>query len=327
MDKWKLHHGDCLKVMQQLKDEGIQVHSVVTDPPYHLASIVSRFGKEGSAPTVDQGVFRRSSTGFMGKEWDGGDIAFKVETWKLCYDLLLPGGHLVAFAATKNYHRMACAIEDAGFEIRDQLGWLYGTGFPKSHDVGKGMSTALKPAWEPICLARKPISEKTIKDNVELHGVGGLRIEDCRVGNKGGTSSIGEPNYKNKVYGKGLGGLKIINENKGRWPANVITDGSFDEPHFNYFYSAKESKDERFGSKHPTVKPVALMRYLTRLVTPEGGTILDPFAGSGTTLQAGVMEGFTVIGIEKDLQYMYDIEHRMAASVDQENGNLEDFMS
>ena len=128
-----LLNGDCIEEMQKLIDDGVQVDSVVTDPPYHLTSIVKRFGKEDSAPAQfgTDGAYARASKGFMGKEWDGGDIAFRPETWELALKLLKPGGHLLAFSASRNYHRMAVAIEDAGFEIRDQMMWLYGSGFPK----------------------------------------------------------------------------------------------------------------------------------------------------------------------------------------------------
>ena len=236
-----LLNDDCLVAMQKLIDDGAQVDSIVTDPPYHLQSIVDRFGKEDSAPAQHgtDGAFARASKGFMGQEWDGGDIAFRQETWELALKLLKPGGHLLAFSASRNYHRMAVAIEDAGFEIRDQLMWLYGSGFPKSHNIGKGVDkklgnkrevvktiergdvqtaidkgvgytadpanknnkavfgygtetvtkghsewegwgTALKPAHEPIVMARKPI-EGSIVDNVLKHGTGGINIDGCRV--------------------------------------------------------------------------------------------------------------------------------------------------
>mgnify|MGYP003325842783 CR=1 FL=1 len=167
--------------MQKLKDEGKQIDSVVTDPPYHLTSIVERFGKEGSAPAKDKdGLYQRQARGFMGKEWDGGDIAFRTDTWKLAYDLLKPGGYLLAFSASRNYHRMAVAIEDAGFEIRDQIMWIYGSGFPKSLNVGDGWGTALKPAHEPIVMARKPLEGSNI-DNVLKYGTGAINIDGCRI--------------------------------------------------------------------------------------------------------------------------------------------------
>ena len=176
-----LLNGDCIEQMQKLKDEGKLVDSVVTDPPYHLTSIVERYGKDGSAPAKDRdGLYQRQARGFMGKEWDGGDIAFRTDTWKLAYDLLKPGGYLLAFSASRNYHRMAVAIEDAGFEIRDQIMWIYGSGFPKSLNVGNGWGTALKPAHEPIVMARKPL-EGTNIDNVLKYGTGAINIDGCRI--------------------------------------------------------------------------------------------------------------------------------------------------
>ena len=228
----RLHNGDCLNILKMMIEDEVFVDSIVTDPPYHLNSIVERFGKDNSAPAQygTDGAFKRSSTGFMGKEWDGGDIAFRQETWELCLKVLKPGGHLLAFSASRNYHRMAVAIEDAGFEIRDQVMWLYGSGFPKSMNIGKtldkklgneresfgtkfkkagdmrggnyvkggdyksieieitkgnseweGWGTALKPAHEPLVLARKPLSEKSVVDNVLKHRTGGINIDECRV--------------------------------------------------------------------------------------------------------------------------------------------------
>ena len=218
----RIEPGDCIEVMARLAAEGVTVDSVVTDPPYHLTSIVKRFGKTSLEDHNNTGKrardgsdgMARLSRGFMGKQWDGGDVAFQAATWRLVFDLLKPGGHLLAFGGTRTYHRLACAIEDAGFEVRDMVSWLYGSGFPKSHDVSKaidkaagaerevlatrraddikggnlmkasqglgkgtceyaytapateeaaawqGWGTALKPACEPIVLARKPLSEK-----------------------------------------------------------------------------------------------------------------------------------------------------------------------
>jgi len=356
-------HGDCLTEMQRLIHDGVQVDAVVTDPPYHLTSITDRFGKEGSAPAQHgtDGAFVRASKGFMGKEWDGGDIAFRKETWTLCLELLKAGGHLLAFSGSRTYHRMAVAIEDAGFDIRDQIMWIYGSGFPKSLNVGKyvdkiegnerefvkhetrdmrpsnsfgggaqsvirtrtvtkgqsdweGWGTALKPAHEPIVLARKPISEKSIADNVMKHGTGALNIDGCRI--------------------------ELIDHSEdhelGRYPANVIHDG-LKEEWARYFYCPKTSTEERntgligreasqyscdgrnkqienpyqrnqsvARNTHPTVKPVDLMRYLCRLVTPKGGTVLDPFMGSGSTGLAAKTECMEFIGIEREQEY-FDI--------------------
>ena len=230
MNNYTLLEGDCLQVLKTLNDNSID--AVVTDPPYHLTSMVERFGRSGQAPINNHdekigrnGPYQTVSKGFMGKQWDGGDIAQNPTLWSEVLRALKPGGHCVAFSGTRTYHRMACAIEDAGFEIRDQLAWAYGQGFPKSHDVSKGIDkaagaerevvginatairnkqrdttwtgdvwgdngatitapatdaarqwegwgTALKPAWEPICLARKPLSEKTVAANVLRWGNG-----------------------------------------------------------------------------------------------------------------------------------------------------------
>ena len=139
MELNKIYQGDCLDVLPTLPDNSVD--SIVTDPPYHLTSIVKRFGKENSAPAKfgTDGVFKRASTGFMGKTWDGGDIAFNVDMWKECLRVLKPGGHLLSFSGTRTYHRMAVAIEDAGFEVRNQLCWAFGSGFPKSLNIGRAL--------------------------------------------------------------------------------------------------------------------------------------------------------------------------------------------
>ena len=395
-----LLNGDCIEQMQKLIDEGVQVESVVTDPPYEL--------------------------GFMGKSWDASGIAFDKKTWELAFQLLKPGGYLLAFSASRNYHRMAVAVEDAGFEIRDQIMWIYGSGFPKSLNIGMGVDkkqgnervtvgertrnvkpfdddngwnsnnttgnhiytkgnsewegwgTALKPAHEPIVMARKPL-EGTVVDNVLEHGVGGINIDECRVGKEileeqiaGRSNKIGTFERKNMITPK----------REGRFPANVMHDGSDvvndifpnskgssgngnakvgetskgaiplrrgEAPLYNdegsasrYFYCPKTAKSERnqglieFDDKqyshdgrkksienpyqrnksisknsHPTVKPVELMKYLCRLVTPKGGTVLDPFMGSGSTGMAAKDEGFDFIGIEREKEYFEISEQRI----------------
>jgi site-specific DNA-methyltransferase (adenine-specific) len=138
----RIEHGDCLEVLPRLAAEGVRADACVTDPPYHLTSIVKRFGKPNAKPTRDGDVYARSSAGFMGKAWDGGDVAFRPETWAAVGACLKPGAHLLAFGGTRTFHRTACAIEDAGFEIRDCVMWLYGSGFPKSHDVAKAIDKA-----------------------------------------------------------------------------------------------------------------------------------------------------------------------------------------
>ena len=399
-----VYNGDCLEVMDKI--DKCSVDSGVTDPPYHLTSIVKRFGKEGSAPAQfgTDGAFARASKGFMGKEWDGGDIAFQVETWRKCYELLKPGGHLIAFSGSRTYHRMAVAIEDAGFEIRDQCIWLYGSGFPKSHNVGNGWGTALKPAHEPMVLARKPLSEKSVAQNVDKFGTGAINIDACRIEGEvkhpdtmpdfrdQGEQSKAAIGVDKLSFGqtsnakrKQLSDSDLLDNQTGRWPSNVMHDGSeqiqeifpetsstevsrerthkgiwtagelADTEQFmpaygdqgnasRYFYCAKTSKDERnsglhgFETKmmgmsggaqsvgegydkgqdiglnkviarkntHPTVKPVELMRYLVRLVTPKGGLVLDPFMGSGSTGMGAREEDFKFVGIEKEEEY-YEI--------------------
>ncbi len=315
-------------------------HGCVTDPPYHLTSIVNRFGKDGAAPAKSDGqtgVFGRSSAGFMGQEWDGGDLAFRPETWRAVYDALHPGGHMVAFGGSRTFHRIACAIEDAGFEIRDVLFWFYGTGFPKSHSLEKnlikkgfeteaatwaGWGTALKPAYEPILLVRKPLAESSVIAQTLATGTGGVNVDACRVGGgrrwvqglnpRAGSASIGAFEGSNGYYTE-----------QGRHPANILHDGSEEVAevlgdavqYFNAFpyseedytrghYSAKANKADRRGSDHPTVKPQALMRWLCRLVTPPGGHIVDPFAGSGATGWAAEAEGFEVTLIDKTPEYV-----------------------
>ena len=379
--------GDCIEEMQKLIDQGVQVDAVVTDPPYHLQSIVDRFGKEGSAPAKQgtDGAFARASSGFMGQEWDGGDIAFRAETWRLAWELLKPGGHLLAFSASRNYHRMAVAIEDAGFEIRDQMMWLYGSGFPKSMNISKaidkaagaerevvgidhaararanknttsdkmpsydkprqaqteavitapateaakqwdGWGTALKPAHEPIAVGRKPISESTVAKNVLKHGTGAINIDASRVetndnlnggtysGEKRGKDESSQWQNEDRKSGKGSGfthGCGEFKQPTGRFPANIMHDG-LQQDWARFFYCPKVSKKERGeNNKHPTVKPQELMKYLVRLVTPKGGTVLDPIMGSGSTGMAAKDLGFDFIGIEKSEEYFKICQERI----------------
>lgn len=230
-------HGDCTLVLRQLARERLLVDAVCTDAPYHLASIVARLGQPDSAPIQSgtTGVYARSSQGFMGQQWDGGDVAFRADTWRRVFDVMKPGAYLVAFAATKGYHRMACAIEDAGFEIRDMLSWLYGTGFPKSHNLDgehEGKGTALKPAVEPIVLAQKPISEGSVERNVARWGVGAINIDACRIhaeDAQGGSYTVKRfaPGADVNKSGAWKQDAAFTGEMKlGRWPANVLHDGS-----------------------------------------------------------------------------------------------------
>ena len=496
----RLHNGDCLNILKMMIEDEVFVDSIVTDPPYHLNSIVERFGKDNSAPAQygTDGAFKRASTGFMGKEWDGGDIAFRQETWELCLKVLKPGGHLLAFSASRNYHRMAVAIEDAGFEIRDQIMWLYGSGFPKSMNIGKtldkklgnervavgertrnvkpfddgngwnsnnttgnhiytkgnseweGWGTALKPAHEPLVLARKPLSEKSVVDNVLKHRTGGINIDECRVEGNDAKYPDTNPDFRdqgrqskenmgidklsfgqtenvkrkkvvrksrdeNGVWTNDNSGMKAEGSEyadadpRGRFPSNVMHDGSDvvkdifpntkssnvsrerkagtefgqssgwnkhnnvdsglmpaygdDGSASRYFYCAKTSKAERnqgldnlptkkassmpgrrnpddmkdskidndvtgrFVTQkkniHPTVKPNKLMKYLCRLITPKGGTVLDPFMGSGSTGMAAKEENFDFVGIEKEEEY-FNIATARIESVETKS-TLEDF--
>lgn len=317
-------HGDSLQVLRLYPENFFD--SIVTDPPYGLS--------------------------FMGKRWDY-DVP-SVELWAECLRVLKPGGHLLAFAGTRTQHRMAVRIEDAGFEIRDMIAWVYGSGFPKSHN-GEWGGTALKPALEPVTMARKPLVG-TVEANWREHGTGALNIDGCRVEldptrddpRLGGKGSWSTDKAAKNVYEGGYAGQSIESSPLGRWPANLIHDGSEEvlaafpqtapakagmrgtrdgvvygggqglggentlRGHIDnggsaarFFYCAKASKRDRGeGNTHPTVKPADLMRYLCRLVTPPGGHVLDPFAGSGSTIKAAHLEGFQATGIELNAEYV-----------------------
>ena len=227
-----LHPGDCRDVLKTLADNSIDAG--VTDPPYALVSIGKRFGAENAAPAQEgaTGVYMRASAGFMGKSWDTGEAAFAVDFWREVWRVLKPGAHLVAFGGTRTHHRIWCAIEDAGFEVRDTLMWVYGSGFPKSHDAGNGWGTALKPAWEPIILARKPLIG-TVVENVARWGTGAINVGGCRVPAEARPLIVGD--YKNtnnntfagRMDGSLQGGSKLAGTTDiGRWPANLVHDGS-----------------------------------------------------------------------------------------------------
>ncbi len=305
MDSNKIINADSLQHLKTLDDNVFD--SCVTDPPYHLASIVKRFGpgqkginnqdeKEGRS-----GPYHRAAKGFMGETWDGGDIAFQKEFWEEVYRVIKPGAVCLAFAATRNYHRMAVALEDAGFEVVDMINWIYGSGFPKRRNL-------LKPAHEPICVARKGVNKE-------------LNLDDCRVpyrdendrsgwhktGSDGSKGYMGTDTFKIRK----IGAEEIKERTKnGRWPANIIHDGLEDD-WARYFYCAKASKKEKGDSGHPTVKPLELVKYLVRLITPKDGIVLDPFAGTGTTGEAAILEGRKYYLIEKTEKYLKDIKKRV----------------
>jgi len=364
--QWEVIHGDCLDVMRGMTDASVD--AVVSDPPYGLS--------------------------FMGKSWDHGVPG--VPFWAEALRVAKPGAHLLAFGGTRTFHRLAVAIEDAGWEVRDCFSWLYGTGFPKSHNLDgawDGWGTALKPAWEPIIVARKPLVG-TVARNVGEFGTGALNIDGCRIGTGEGkgvwpvTGRTGHATLSDSI--------RPVETNRavGRWPANVILDedaaaaldaqtgergasapasgpslrgantsvarGKFAglpegvAPAFHadsggasrFFYVAKASRSEReaglreaglreagltvreaggaqhtagvrmAANHHPTVKPVAVMAWLCRLVTPPNGIVLDPFTGSGTTGVAAIREGFRFIGIEREAQYVEIARARIANEAD-----------
>lgn len=342
-DNYLIFNEDCLKQMDLLEENSID--SIVTDPPYHLTA-----NKNGS-----------NKKGFMENEWDGGDIAFRKETWEKALRVLKPGGYLLAFGHSRTFHRLAVAIEDAGFEIRDTLMWVYATGFPKSHDMGlqidkangdeseivgeatsgssssayqregttrgnylirratnewAGWGTALKPAYEPIIMARKPF-DGTLRDNLLTNGVGALNIDASRISGEKIPVNV---SFTEEKQSEGWGTNKPITELKdqGRFPSNLIHDGSDEvidllpKNAARFFYSPKANRKDKNDAglnTHPTPKPTELMRYLVRLVTPPNGVILDPFMGSGSTGKAIFLENKQnltknkFIGIELNEEY------------------------
>ena len=379
----KLYHGDCLEELKKIPDNSVD--SIVTDPPYGLSNTKPQQVADvlKAWVTGDTVSVPAKKGGFMGKDWDS--FVPPPAVWEECYRVLKPGGHMAVFAGTRTQDLMGLSIRLAGFEIRDQLNWIYGTGFPKSMDVSKaidkaagaerevlserpaygiggkgilnghsegatakvtapatdeakkweGWGTALKPATEPIVLARKPL-EGTVANNVLTYGTGGLNIDACRVGDdvrpKG--ASTGEVLSENGSMSGPNTARTVVGTVTGRFPANVLLDEhaaeAMDEQKgtssfFPVFkYQAKAPKKERpviekeDGTKvqHPTVKPVALMEWLVTLVTPANGVVLDPFAGSGTTLQAAINEGFDPIGVEQDVDYIQLINKRLDTTIE-----------
>lgn len=379
----KLYHGDCLEELKKIPDNSVD--SIVTDPPYGLSNTKPAQVADVLRSWIsgDTNVVPAKRGGFMGKDWDS--FVPPPAVWEECYRVLKPGGHMAVFAGTRTQDLMGLSVRLAGFEIREQLNWIYGTGFPKSMDVSKaidkaagaerevlserpaygiggkgilnghsegatakvtapatdeakkweGWGTALKPATEPIVLARKPL-EGTVANNVLTYGTGGLNIDACRVGDdvrpKG--ASTGEVLSENSSMSGPNTGRKVVGTVTGRFPSNVLLDEhaaeAVDEQKgtssfFSVFkYQSKAPKKERpviekeDGTKvqHPTVKPVALMEWLVTLVTPPNGVVLDPFAGSGTTLQAALNEGFDPIGVEQDADYIQLINKRLDTTIE-----------
>lgn len=446
--------GDCLAVMGALRSASVD--SIVCDPPYALTS--GKKGGSGQASVNLESPYGRARIGtgnggggFMGKAWDASLPG--VEVWAEALRIAKPGAYLVAFGGPRTSHRLVSAIEDAGWEIRDSLCWLFGSGFPKSHNLPGGLGTALKPAHEPICLARKPLGG-TVAANVAEYGTGALNIDATRIG--GPPPSVPQPKFNSPtgaVYGfkAGEGRNGEMSQASGRWPANVVLSHSPEcrevgtrkvrgsapngpnrgrmgyhgsgvqperEPGYTdadgmetvtawdcapdcavrllddqsgtltsganptsrssdkfrtaygdfegqrecvaargvdvggasrFFYTAKAARSEREAgldggerkaklwssgeqnpgsfqaegtdrtstNHHPTVKPLDLMRWLCRLVTPPGGLILDPFTGSGSTGCAAVLEGFRFIGIEREAEYVAIARRRIAHWLEQ----------
>ena len=298
--------GDCLEAIPRLVAEGLAANAVVTDPPYHLTT-AGRFSKVSPGDGTDAGrraaarsdASARLSVGFMGKAWDGGDVAFRPETWATITSALRPGGFLLAFGGTRTFHRVACAIEDAGLVLQDTLCWLYGSGFPKRRD-------ALKPAWEPIVLAYRPGGKRT------------LQVDECRIGDAGGMGKVLVQLDDRQADGWGTRKFVADDTVRGRYPANVCHDGGCEVEctlgdASRFFYSAKADADDRWHSRHPTVKPLDLMRWLVALVCPPGGLVLDPFAGSGTTGGAALLSGRRAVLVEREEEYVMDIRSRLDA--------------
>lgn len=384
----KLLQGNNIELLKQLPDNSVD--AVVTDPPYGL-------GKEPDALAMlrdwlETGHHDVKGKGFMGKAWDA--FVPQPQQWREIYRVLKPGGHVLAFAGTRTQDLMALGLRLAGFEIRDLVAWVYSTGFPKSHnlkDEWQGWGTALKPALEPITLARKPL-EGTVAENVLKWHTGAVNVDGCRVPTgKDDDIHTKNPNTRGgfghagaSVYGNSAG-APMYDPSAGRWPANLIHDGSEEvtelfpdsktkriekpchEPEITghkwgtmqgnrgargydgegsaarFFYCAKVSASERnegldslpdkewkndgaavpqrddrpfnpSKNNHPTVKPIALMRYLCRLITPPGGVVLDPWMGSGSTGKAAKLEGFEFIGMEMDSGYFEIAKTRIEAT-------------
>lgn len=465
MTSVRIIHGDCRTVMRAMAENSVD--AIVCDPPYHLTNRGGGPHGKGADTPYARARAGASSTGFMGMTWDGGDTFHDPATWREALRVLKPGGHLLAFGGSRTFHRLAVAIEDAGFELRDTVlnlhdgqpeeverdcpwmaAWGFGTGFPKSLNVavaidkaagvdssvvgvkavGKGngrgpgfnhdgdtagvpvrepvtdeakrwagWGTALKPAFEPIVMARKPLVG-TVAESVQAHGPGALNIDASRIPTDpsiddprlGGAGTWSTDKMAKKVYAGGYGGERVASSAIGRWPANLVHDGSPDvvalfptdagaaspvrgtEPSpasvgrvtgerdrvpgafhadtgsaARFFWCPKASRKDRneglegqdkaplnwssgtqspgtfqsagtdrmVENSHPTVKPTDLMRYLVRMVTPPGGTVLDITCGSGSTLKAATLEGFNAIGIEADAQWVRVAAVRAAANM------------
>lgn len=285
-----IHSGDNRDTLRRMIEAGELVHSVVTDPPYGLVSIQKRFGKDGAAAARaegNDGSFARLSGGFMGKAWDATGIERDPDFWRLIYDVLLPGGYVFAFSGSRTGHWQACAMEMAGFIMHPMHGWCFGQGFPKAHAADKAIDRALgveggfladgAPVKWMIPGADQNRDGSWIKDNGREYQPG---TQMTGIGDEGSAARFFH-----------------------QFPPDPL------------IYQPKAGKEDRAGSRHPTVKPVALMQYLIRHITPPGGTVLDPFAGSGTTGEAALREGFDCILMEAEPEYVEFLRERFGGDL------------
>lgn len=366
-DEVTVHHGDCLEVLAELPEDSVD--AVVTDPPYGISFMGRQWDQPGQfgsnrgdgRPRGGHANSRGSHDAMAAGSYDLSPSAMRnfqqwCEAWSSeCLRVLKPGAHLLSFGGSRTWHRLAAGIEDAGFEIRDSIAWLYGSGFPKSLNLGDGRGTALKPAFEPIVVGRKPL-RGTVAANVAEHGTGAINIDACRIEAHDDQLAAKYASVQNAgprdnaIYGRdNRDRAGSAPHDAGRWPTNVVLDAAqaakldaqtgvsvsrkgkpragangdgwgmtatgaeYDDEggasrFFPVFrYEAKASATERptvNGVAHPTVKPLELMRWLVRLVTPPGGLVLDPFAGSGTTAEACIHEHMRCITIEREADYL-----------------------
>ena len=400
-EKAMVYHGDCIEVMRSMPDGSVD--AVVTDPPYGIrfmgqawdsVDIVARQERGKRTSPMPTGVGGpnggyRSLAAEAGRYEQSASATRLFQEWcedwaSECLRLLKPGGHLLTFGSPRTWHRLACGVENGGFEIRDSIAWLYASGFPKSRNVRAdldrmgapeaeswvGWGTALKPGFEPCLVARKPL-EGTVAQNVLAYGTGALNIDMTRIhtaGSEGKSYSVRRLKSGAELNRTGGSWRPEDRETRyegrtkdGRWPTNVVLDEESaarldaEGPHTvstvrkpragrsgngwgmtstgseyddrggpsrffpTFRFEAKAPTSERpnvSGMQHPTVKPLALMQWLIRLVAPHGATILDPFAGSGTTLEAGIREGVRVIGIERESDYLPLIMQRFSKDID-----------
>jgi site-specific DNA-methyltransferase (adenine-specific) len=323
--------GDCFSALPKLDAD--TVDAVITDPPYGIGFNGMEWDRPGKLdPHRPVGKRRAPHTNPIESFQ-----SFSREWATQCIRVLKPGGHLAAFAAPRTAHRLTCGLEEAGFEVRDVLMWLQGQGYPATRVLPNGLGTGLKPAWEPIILARRPIAG-TLDATLAEYGTGAMNIDACRI-------ALGEQDCPTEAR---CHGRRITANQRGRWPANLLLShgsecsGERCEPdcpiarlgdRYRFFYAAKTPRKERdagcerlpkqvvqtfkigahnermcsenpVANLHPTVKPIDLMRWLVRLLAPKGGLVLDPFTGSGSTGAACVLEGVRFDGIEREPQYV-----------------------